>query len=171
MKKSNVKKFVIDGFPRALDQSDAFESSVCPSTAMLFLDCPEHVMEVRHSDCASHAHGPDCSTACCWRVVLDLQCPEMPLITPQSTSLLNMPITPQLLQERLLGRTEGRADDNPETVKKRFKVYQEQTMPVIERYERNGKLRRVVADRTPDEVFADVSAIIEAIQGAPPLLP
>ena len=42
-----MNKFLIDGFPRALDQSDAFESSVCKSAAMLFLDCPEEVMEVR----------------------------------------------------------------------------------------------------------------------------
>jgi adenylate kinase family enzyme len=46
MKKSEVNKFLIDGFPRALDQAAAFESTVCPSTAMLYLDCPEKVMQV-----------------------------------------------------------------------------------------------------------------------------
>ena len=47
MKKSDGNKFLIDGFPRALDQAEAFEHNVCESTAMLFLDCPEEVMTVR----------------------------------------------------------------------------------------------------------------------------
>ena len=71
-----------------------------------------------------------------------------------------------MLQERLLGRAEGRSDDNEATIKKRFKVYQEQTMPVINKYEQLGRLRTVVADRSPEEVFEDVSNVIDAIEGA-----
>ena len=67
-----------------------------------------------------------------------------------------------------MGRGEGRADDNPDTIRKRFKVYQDTTMPVIRQYEELGKLKHVIADRTPDAVFGDVSAIIEAIEGAAP---
>jgi len=40
-------KFLIDGFPRKMDQAAFFESSVCPSTCTLFLDCPEDVMKER----------------------------------------------------------------------------------------------------------------------------
>lgn len=112
MKASNVNKFLIDGFPRALDQAEAFESSVCVAKAMLFLDCPEEVME-----------------------------------------------------KRLLGRAEGRTDDNPATIQKRFKVYVQQTMPVIKSFEDNGRLRKVDATRTPDEVFEEVRKIVEDIEG------
>lgn len=70
------------------------------------------------------------------------------------------------VQQRLLGRSEGRSDDNPETMRKRFKVYQEQTMPVIERYRAEGKLKQVPADRSPEEVFEDVQKIIEDLGGA-----
>jgi len=38
------KKFLIDGFPRKLNQAQKFENDVCPSTFTLFFDCPEEVM-------------------------------------------------------------------------------------------------------------------------------
>jgi UMP-CMP kinase len=38
------KKFLIDGFPRKLNQAHKFENDVCPSTFTLFFDCPEEVM-------------------------------------------------------------------------------------------------------------------------------
>lgn len=40
-------RFLIDGFPRKLDQAHFFEETVCPSEVVLFLDCPEEVMETR----------------------------------------------------------------------------------------------------------------------------
>jgi UMP-CMP kinase len=44
---SGTGKFLIDGFPRKMDQAAFFESAVCPSTCTLFLDCPEGVMKER----------------------------------------------------------------------------------------------------------------------------
>ncbi|KAE8351393.1 adenylate kinase-domain-containing protein [Aspergillus coremiiformis] len=40
-------RFLIDGFPRKLDQAVFFEDTVCASELTLFLDCPEEVMEKR----------------------------------------------------------------------------------------------------------------------------
>jgi len=40
-------KFLIDGFPRKMDQATFFEESVCPSKCTLFLDCSEDVMRER----------------------------------------------------------------------------------------------------------------------------
>ncbi|KAF8249353.1 UMP-CMP kinase [Wilcoxina mikolae CBS 423.85] len=37
-------KFLIDGFPRKLDQAHKFEDEVCPSAFTLFFDCTEEVM-------------------------------------------------------------------------------------------------------------------------------
>eukprot|EP00879_Flechtneria_rotunda_P017197 GHRR01018013.1.p1 GENE.GHRR01018013.1~~GHRR01018013.1.p1 ORF type:complete len:147 (+),score=56.23 GHRR01018013.1:558-998(+) len=47
MIKSNAKEFLIDGFPRALDQADMFERMVKPAELVLAFDCPEEVMEQR----------------------------------------------------------------------------------------------------------------------------
>jgi adenylate kinase len=64
--------------------------------------------------------------------------------------------------ERLAGRAkaEGRADDNPESVRKRLQVYDEQTAPVIDFYRQHGQLTVIDGVGTLDEVF---TRIIEAI--------
>lgn len=61
----------------------------------------------------------------------------------------------EILQDRLLtrGETSGRTDDNIETAKKRFKTYVESTMPVLEYYEKKGKLVRIQGDLSPEEVY------------------
>lgn len=53
----------------------------------------------------------------------------------------------------------GRNDDNEETLKKRFNTYETQSKPVLKEYE--GLVQRVDAGRSIEEVFADVSALIE----------
>ncbi|KAI5465915.1 adenylate kinase-domain-containing protein [Mariannaea sp. PMI_226] len=49
LQKSGSKKgrFLIDGFPRKMDQAIKFEETVCPAKMVLFFDCPEEVMEER----------------------------------------------------------------------------------------------------------------------------
>ncbi len=54
-----------------------------------------------------------------------------------------------------------REDDNPETIRNRLKVYEEQTAPLIAYYESRSLLRRVDADATPDEVF---TRLLQALQ-------
>ena len=49
-----------------------------------------------------------------------------------------------------------RADDNEETVGKRLAVYSEQTKPLIEYYEKAGKLVTVDGDKSIDAVFAEI---------------
>lgn len=59
------------------------------------------------------------------------------------TILLEVPH--ELIVERLAGRAaqEGRKDDDPETVRARLKVYEEQTAPVADFYQQRGQLRRL----------------------------
>ncbi|OAL06905.1 UMP-CMP kinase-like protein [Phaeosphaeriaceae sp. SRC1lsM3a] len=97
--------FLIDGFPRKLDQAHAFERTVVPSKFTLFFDCSEAVMEKR------------------------------------------------LLQR---GETSGRADDNIESIKKRFRVFVETSMPVVTEFEGQDRVVRVNAEQDPDDVYKDV---------------
>lgn len=68
--------------------------------------------------------------------------------------------------EEILGRCEirfreqGRADDNPDTVRKRLAIYAEQTAPVAQWYERHGKLKAVDGVGSLDEVFARILAVL-----------
>lgn len=62
------------------------------------------------------------------------------------------------MQKRLLSRNQGREDDNIETIKKRFKVYMESSLPVIEYYNAKGKVRKIDAAKPVEEVFEEVKA-------------
>ena len=104
-------RFLIDGFPRKLDQAVFFEETVCPSELVLFLDCPEAVMETR------------------------------------------------LLKR---GETSGRADDNAESIRKRFRTFVETSMPVVEDFRAKDKVVTVTADKSVEEVYAEVKKGIEA---------
>ena len=63
-----------------------------------------------------------------------------------------------LILNRLLKRSRelGRADDTPDVIAKRFDVYEDQTRPLIEFYEKLGKVRRVDGVGEVDEVAARV---------------
>ena len=52
-----------------------------------------------------------------------------------------------VMQERLLnrGKTSGRSDDNAESIKKRFRTFEETSMPVVEYFEKEGKVVRIAA--------------------------
>ena len=114
MDKSGASDFLIDGFPRALDQALEFEKQVGMCSKVLFFDCPKDVM-----------------------------------------------------RERLLarGKTSGRADDNEETIVKRFDTFVNQSMPVIDHYRSRGGnvVASISAVPPPDAVY---EAVKEAL-GAP----
>ena len=67
------------------------------------------------------------------------------------------------MEQRLLkrGETSGRADDNAETIRKRFKTFVEQSKPVIEHYKQLGKCHEIDATASPDAVFARVCSVLE----------
>jgi adenylate kinase len=66
------------------------------------------------------------------------------------------------LVRRILARAEkeGRADDNPETVTNRLRVFDEATAPLIDHYRERGLLHVVNADQPADAVTADILAAL-----------
>lgn len=78
---------------------------------------------------------------------------------------VQLDVPTDLLVERIAGRAkaEGRADDSPESVRTRLKVYEDQTAPVIEFYRQHGQLTVVNGVGTLDDVF---NRILEALQPA-----
>lgn len=97
--------FLIDGFPRKMDQALTFEEQVVPSKFTIFFDCPISVM------------------------------------------------LPRLLKR---GETSGRADDNAESIKKRFTVFESQSMPVVEYFDTVDKVFKVSCADSPDKVYEHV---------------
>jgi len=105
IKESGNRKFLIDGFPRKMDQAVKFEEAVVKSEFTLFFECDEATM-----------------------------------------------------QERLIkrGETSGRSDDNLESIRKRFRTFVDTSMPVVDMFEKEGRVVKVDATKSPDEVYEDV---------------
>lgn len=61
-------------------------------------------------------------------------------------------------------KEQGRADDNPDVVRDRLRIYAETTAPVVEFYRAQGNLRRVAGVGSLDDVFG---RILEALAGTP----
>ena len=59
------------------------------------------------------------------------------------------------------GRLKRRSDDNEETIGNRLRIYEIQTLPVIDRYREQGRLRVVQGLGDIDDVFKAVSKAIE----------
>lgn len=108
--KDHKGRFLIDGFPRKMDQALKFEETVCPSKFVLFYDCPEEEM-----------------------------------------------------QKRLLkrGETSGRSDDNAESIKKRFRTFVETSMPVVDFFQKQDRVIKIAATKTPDEVYEETKEKLE----------
>ncbi|NOY65278.1 MAG: adenylate kinase [Nitrospirae bacterium] len=62
------------------------------------------------------------------------------------------------------GELYQRDDDKEETIKKRLEVYEAQTAPLIDYYEKKGILKRVNGVGDIDEIFANICKILEEIQ-------
>lgn len=71
----------------------------------------------------------------------------------------------ELLIQRIAGRAqaEGRADDNPESVRNRLRVYTDQTAPVIDFYRAQDKLVCVYGVGSMEEVS---QRVLDAVNGA-----
>ena len=80
--------------------------------------------------------------------------------------VLELLVAEEICVERMLGRAreEGRGDDMPEVIAARLEVYRRETVPVVEHYRATGRLVGIRAERTPDEVFAEIQDTLEQVE-------
>jgi adenylate kinase len=71
-------------------------------------------------------------------------------------------------KERALGRAheEGRTDDTPESIERRLALYHEQTEPVVEYYRTTGKLVPLHANRSIEDVSAEIQKALDMLDDA-----
>jgi adenylate kinase len=62
------------------------------------------------------------------------------------------------------GRLVQRKDDNPESVKVRFKYYQENTKELIDYLDEKGLLTKVDGERPIDEIASDLHKMVEKVE-------
>lgn len=82
--------------------------------------------------------------------------------------VLDFQIPDEVAVQRLLGRAgvEGRSDDTLHLIQHRLDVYHEKSEPLVEYYRARGILVGIHADRTVEEVFAEVQQVLATAQQA-----
>jgi len=81
------------------------------------------------------------------------------------TVALEFQLQEQVSVERLTRRAgeEGRADDTPDAIGRRLRLYHEETEPLIEHYRARGNLVGIPAVRPIEDVFAEIQRVLEQV--------
>jgi adenylate kinase len=77
------------------------------------------------------------------------------------TAAVHVDVPDDVVVDRISGRHQGRADDRPETVRERLRVYHRDTEPLVAYYDERGLLRRVDGAQDADAVETEIRAAIE----------
>jgi UMP-CMP kinase len=77
--------------------------------------------------------------------------------------ILHLVCSEEVMLGRLVkrGETSGRSDDNVDSIKKRFRTYNEETLGIITHYDGLKKNRDVSSERPVEAIFADIEKIFK----------
>jgi adenylate kinase len=134
---SSADGFVLDGYPRNLDQAEEL-ADMTDLDVILSLDVSRDELVDRLTgrrvcdDCGANYHVE-----------------------------FNQPETEGVCDD-CGGDLVQRDDDNEESVNNRLNVFEENTAPVIDHYADEEAFVAIDGEQTPDEVWADIEAAIEA---------
>jgi adenylate kinase len=89
--------------------------------------------------------------------------PMLREIGKELTVVFALQLPDEVAIERLMKRAqlEGRGDDTPEAIAKRLELYHRETEPLIEWYRIRSNVVTVHADRSVNEVFAEIQEALE----------
>ena len=129
------RKYVLDGFPRSIEQAEAIAN--LKIDLVLYLDVPEEVVLRRFAGrrtCSSGQHGY-----------------HLQNLPPKKPGICDVDGLP-LIQ---------RTDDRPDVIKERFRIFHQETKPVMQYYQEKKILVTVDGSGKPDEVYALVKKILK----------
>src|SRR5690606_25285836 len=128
----DCREFVLDGYPRTVQQAEALEKILSdldrPLNLAISLDVPDDAIVER--------------------AVGRLVCPNCHAIYHLQSKPLSLAGLCNRCREALVVRE----DDKPSTVRHRLAVYHRITKPVLDFYQQRGLLKMVDGTGTPDEV-------------------
>lgn len=131
-----------DGFPRTIAQADALKRVLQARgedlTAVIAIDVPRETLIERL------AGRRVCSS--CGRVY----------------NIVSDPPAVDGVCDACGGKLSQRADDTPDAVAKRLDLYEQETAPLVDRYEKQGLVERIDGDRPIDEVTESIVAAIRS---------
>jgi len=132
--------YVLDGFPRTTAQAEMLEELAAQqgkSIEAIFVDVPYDVLEKRLT---GRRTCPVCG------------------------EIYNIYFKPPRFDNRCDIHPDQvlnyRSDDAPEKIRVRLETYQKQTAPLLDYYQRTGRLHRVDGTRSPEEIYLDIEKLI-----------
>jgi adenylate kinase len=135
---------VFDGFPRNLDQARALDAAL--------------EKEGKSIEKAIYIEVPE-------EALLDRLTGRFVCRTCQSPyHKKNSPPKKEGVCDKCSGELYQRADDKEDTIKERLKVYFAQTMPLLEYYEKKGRLLRVNGNQHIDEVGKEIVKFLKGLK-------
>lgn len=143
MKQPDCKTgFVLDGFPRTIPQAGALDEMLTKQGRKI-----DRVIffEIDDDQLVSRLSGRRTCSKCSAMYHVKNAPPKKAGVCDQCGSS-------EIVQ---------RADDKEDVITKRLKVYREQTAPVAGFYEQQRKLKTIHADRSQDEVYQELSRILD----------
>jgi len=129
--------YILDGFPRSIAQAESITD--IPIDLVLSLEVPEALVIERF---AGRRTCPKCNT---------------------SYHLKNLPPKKAGICDKCGTALIQRADDKPEVIKERFKVYHQNTQPLIDYYKKKKLLKAVDGSGMPEAVYASVKELVDVL--------
>lgn len=133
-----AKGYLLDGVPRTIAQADQLAKHQSLKTKLFVLS-----LEVPDEEIIKRAAGR--------------------FVCRQCGAIYNRDISPPLkdhICDNCGGEVYRRTDDEPEVVRKRLKVYREQTQPLIEYYDHQGALTTFDGNQSPDAVYIELKRYV-----------
>ena len=132
--------YLLDGFPRTVVQAESFDKFLEKNgqalTVVLNIQAP-------FEDLFNRAAGRRVCKQC-----------------GKTYNVISLPPKTEGICDACGGELSHRADDQPETVKNRLKVYEDQTSPLVEYYTGSGRIANVDGNRPIPEVFEEICALL-----------
>lgn len=137
------KGYVLDGFPRTIAQAETLENLAAEqekSITAISVDVPFDILEQRIT---GRMNCPVCG-----------EIYNIHFKPPKKDNVCDLHPDAQLVH---------RADDTPEKIKVRLATYEQQTQPLLDYYERSGRLRRINGAREPEAIYKDIEKILTSL--------
>lgn len=137
--------FLLDGFPRTVRQAESLQEMLLELNIQLDAAI---CFDLSKEDIVARLSGRRICTSCHAVFHLTAQPPSTPNVCDLCGS-----------------RLAQRDDDQPNAIRVRMGAYEEETQPLIKYYERAGKLQRVPAAGTPEEILGHTLKVLEKPDG------
>ncbi|WP_408955522.1 adenylate kinase [Natroniella sp. ANB-PHB2] len=138
------KGFILDGFPRTVNQADALTNIL--EDLEICLDIVFNI-NVSDQEVINRLSGRRVCSECGASFHIEFS-------PPQETGVC----------DECDGGLYQRDDDNPETIKERLVVYSKQTAPLIDYYQERDLICVIDGEKNPEQVFVKIKEALEAIK-------